>query len=311
MELRHLRYFIAVAEELHFRRAAARLHIAQPPLSIQIRELERELGVTLLARTHRRVDLTEAGRVFLDGARRTLTQLDAAISDAQRAERGQTGRLNIGFVSSSSYELLPRLLVAFRAIYPDVALHLQAATTNEQLAALDERRLDLGILRLPVNDGRLAWQVLAEEPLVTVLPVSHPLALLERTPLASLAQESFILYPRVDNPAIHDAIIACCHMAGFSPRITQETGDMQAITALVASGLGVALVIASPGLPALPGVTLRPLAGRDIPTWRIALAWRREPDPAPAVRAFVAVSAALTPEAWTIARGESLPEPDD
>jgi len=132
-----------------------------------------------------------------------------------------------------------------------------------------------------------------------------------RTPLASLAQESFILYPRGDNPAIHDAIIACCHLAGFSPRITQETGDMQAITALVASGLGVALVIASPWLSTLPGVALRPLAGRDIPTWRIALAWRREPVPAPAVRAFVAVSEALTTDAWPTARGESMPTPDD
>lgn len=310
MELRHLRYFIAVAEELHFGRAAIRLHIAQPSLSIQIRELERELGVTLLARTNRRVELTEAGRAFLDGARRTLIQLEEAISDAQRAERGQSGRLSVGFVSSASYELLPRLLSAFRAAYADVTLRLHAATTNEQLVALDERRLDLGLLRLPIDSTRYRWQVLADEPLVAIVPVSHPLAAQDLTPLSSLARESFILYPRADNPVIHDTIIACCHRAGFSPRITQETGDMQTITALVASGMGVALVIASPGLRAAPGVAIRPLAGHDIPVWQIALAWRSEPNPPPTIRAFVAMAEALSPQAGVFVGVEPPGGPD-
>lgn len=287
MELRHLRYFVAVAEELHFGRAAARLGIAQPPLSMQIRDLESEVGVRLLARTSRHVELTAAGRVFLDGARSILAELDGIISDTQRAQRGETGQLRMGFVSSAAYEVLPTLLRAFRDRYPDIVLRLHAATTLEQIEALRERRFDLGLLRLPIDDAGLAWHVITEEPLVAVLPASHARATREPVPLAALAHESFILYPRADNPAIHDAIIAQCHQAGFSPHITQESGDMQAITGLVASGIGIALVIASPGLRGAPGVVFQPLLGDNVPVWSLALAWRREREVAPAVRAFL------------------------
>lgn len=306
MELRHIRYFVAVAEELHFGRAAARLGIAQPPLSMQIRDLERELGVTLFARTNRRVELTAAGRVFLEGARRTLAQLDGAIHDTQRAHRGETGRLRIGFVSSATYEVLPSLLRAFRDSYPDVVTHLRSATTCEQVAALRERDLDLGVLRLPVTDETLEWRVITEEPLAAVLPATHPLARRDRTPLAALVHESFIMYPRSDNPEIHDTIIAQCQRAGFSPNITQESGSMHAITALVAGGLGVALVIAPPGLRDAPGVVFRPVTGDNTPVWRLALAWRREREMTPAVRAFLTSSDAVIERlhAWNAVGGD-------
>ena len=290
MELRHLRYFVVLAEELHFGRAAKRLFIAQPSLSIQIRDLEQDVGVPLLARTNRRVQLTEAGRAFLDGARRTLADADRAVQDAQRAHRGETGQLSFGFVGSAAYEVLPSLLRAFRAAYPDVELRLQSMTTKEQVTALAERRLDLGLLRLPLEETALSWRAVTSEPLVAVLPATHPLATRARVPLAALADEPFILYPRADSPAIRDAIIAVCHRAGFSPNIAQESGEMQTILGLVAGGIGVALVIAPAGYRGTGDVVFRPLEDEQAPMWEMALAWRADAEQPPVVRAFLSVS---------------------
>ncbi len=292
MELRHLRYFIAVAEELHFGRAATRLGIAQPPLSMQIRDLEREIGVRLLSRTHRRVELTDAGRVFLDGARRALTLVDATVTDAQRTQRGELGQLRLGFVSSATYATLPQLLRVFRERYPDVRTQLEAATTSEQVAAIRSGSLDIGLLRLPRGeslDPTLDWRVIAEEPLMALLPAEHP-AVAPRVSLAALAHEPFILYPRADNPQIYDSIINVCREAGLSPYVAQESGSMQVMTALVASGMGVALVIAPPGIRDTPDAVFRPLAGVDVPVWSLALAWRRASDLTPTVHAFLATA---------------------
>jgi len=288
MELRHLRYFVAVAEELHFGRAATRLHLAQPPLSRQIRALEDEVGVALLARTNRRVALTEAGRVFLEGARRTLAQADAAVGDARRAARGEIGRLALGFVGTATYDVLPRLLRAFRVASPDVVLELRSLTTGEQVAAFRERRLDIGLLRPPVDDPTLALRTIVREPLLAVLPDTHPLAGYARVPLGALADEPFILYRRASGPATHDRIVGACLRAGFSPAIVQETDEMQTMAGLVAGGLGVALMIAPVGAPHSAGVVYRPLEGAA-PTWEMALAWRRDNETA-VVRAFLAVS---------------------
>jgi DNA-binding transcriptional LysR family regulator len=290
MELRHLRYFIVVAEELHFGRAAHRLYISQPSLSIQIRDLERAVGVPLLVRTNRRVQLTEAGRVFLEGARRTLDQVDQAVKDAHRAHRGEIGLLTFGFVGSAAYEVLPSLLRAFRAANPDVELRLQSMTTKEQMAALAERRLDVGLLRLPVEEATLAWRVVTKEPLVSVLPATHPLAGQDRVPLGALADEPFILYPRADNPAIRDTIITLCHQAGFSPTIVQESGEMQTIVGLVAGGIGIALVIAPAGYHGTGEVAFKPLLEEQTPTWELALAWQHESEMLPVVRALLSVS---------------------
>ena len=290
MELRHLRYFVVVAEELHFGHAAERLHIAQPSLSIQIRQLEREVGAPLLDRTNRRVSLTAAGRVFLEGARRTLAQTEKMVEDTRRAHRGESGRLAFGFVGSAAYEVLPQLLRTFRAAYPDIELHLHSMATKEQLAALAERRLDLGLLRLPVDDARLSWRVVTREPLVAVLPNTHSLAAADRVPLAGLRRDPFILYPRADGPAIRDTIISLCHRAGFSPTIVQESGEMQTILGLVAGGIGVALIIAPEGYRGTSSVVFKPLQDKQTPTWEMALAWRHDGELSPVVGAFLAVS---------------------
>lgn len=288
MELRHLRYFVAVAEELHFGRAAARLHIAQPPLSRQIQLLERELGVSLFIRRHRRIELTTAGLVFLEGARRTLATAEIAGHDAQRAERGEIGRLALGFVGSATYAVLPALLRAFRMRYPEVELSLQAMTTQEQVAAFQQRRIQVGMLRPPVGERMLALRTVAREPLVVALPESHPLARHERVPLETLADEPLILYPRADGPGVHDAIVHLCRQAGFTPRIAQEAGEMQTIAGLVAGGIGVALVIAAIEHLHSWGVTYRPVDG-DIPSWELALAWRHD-EATTVVRVFLATA---------------------
>jgi DNA-binding transcriptional LysR family regulator len=290
MELRHLRYFQMVAEELHFGHAAQRLSITQPALSIQIRDLERAVGVPLLARTHRQVELTEAGRVFLESTRLILEQVDRAVHDAQRVGRGEMGELALGFVGSAAYEVLPRLLRAFRRAFPDVVLRLTSMTTQEQLAALAERRIDLGLLRLPVQESNLSWRQITSEPLVVVLPSTHPLAAVAKVPLRALADERFILYPRDDSPAIREAIVHLCHQAGFQPTIVQESREMQTILGLVAGGVGVALVIAPQGYRGLGDVVFKPLADEQAPYWDMALAWRSDREPSPVVQAFLSVS---------------------
>jgi DNA-binding transcriptional LysR family regulator len=273
MELRHLRYFVAVAEELHFGRAASRLHLAQPSLSRQVRDLERELGVPLLSRAHRRVALTTAGEAFLEGARLTLARAAEAAEEARRAHRGEVGRLRMGFVQSATFQALPRLLGTFRAAWPEVALELRAMTTLEQVAALRDRRIQLGLLRLPIDGRGIAMQVVSRDPLLVALPGDHRLAPSQRVPLAALAAEPFILYARSEGPGVRDAIVGVCLAAGFSPRVVQEASDTQTIVALVGAGLGISLLI-SPVPPAPDGaVVYRPLQ-EDLPPWELALAWR-------------------------------------
>jgi DNA-binding transcriptional LysR family regulator len=294
MELRHIRYFLVLAEELHFRRAARRLSITQPALSIQIRDLERSVGVPLLARTNRQVQLTEAGRAFLEGARLVVDQVDRAVQDAKRAGRGEIGELALGFVGSAAYVVLPELLRAFRKAYPQVTLRLASMTTKEQLAALAEHRLDLGLLRLPIDDSTLAWRRVTTEPLVAVLPSTHPQANEARIPLGTLANEHFILYPRADSPAIRDAIVSLCRGSGFSPTIAQESGEMQTILGLVAGGIGVALVIAPEGYRSVGDVVIKPLVeDQAAPRWDMALAWRRDREQRPVVQAFLSASEKL------------------
>lgn len=288
MELRHLRYFIAVAEELHFGRAAARLHVAQPPLSRQIQLLERELGVSLFIRRNRRIELTTAGQVFLEGAHQTVNTAELAIHDAQRASRGEIGRLALGFVESAAYTVLPTLLRTFRMRYPNVELSLQAMTTQEQVADFQERGIQIGILRPPVGERMLALHTVAREPLVVVVPESHPLAQSDRVSLAALANEPLIVYPRSYGPGIHDAIVSQCVQSGFTPHIVQEVANMTTIAGLVAAGIGVALVIAPIEHLYSRGVAYRQVDG-DIPSWELALAWRRD-DTSTVVRAFLSTA---------------------
>jgi DNA-binding transcriptional LysR family regulator len=272
VEVRHLRYFVTVAEELHFGRAAERLHMAQPPLSQQIRQLETQLGFQLFHRTQRRVSLTEAGQVFLQHSQDLLQQLERAIEAGRQASRGEVGKLAIGFVSSATYSLLPPILHEFRDRVPQVNLTLRELTTDQQVRWLAENRLDVGFIRPPIDDPQLRTQVILQEPLVVALPHRHPLAQTPRIPLASLATEPFILFPRRLAPGLYDQVISLCQSAQFSPKVVQEAIQMQTIVGLVAANMGVAIVPVSIQNLGRTGVVYRPLQ-ETTPQAAIALMW--------------------------------------
>lgn len=243
MELRLLRYYVAVAEELHFSRAAVRLGMAQPPLSQQIRRLEEELGVQLLTRSKRHVALTEPGRQFLASARELLAGVDRAVSQVQRMARGEVGRIRIGMLSSVAYgDALPRVLRAFRQQYPAVSIALQELSSGEQLAALREDRIQVGFLRPPVAGAEFQLHPFLREPLVAVLPAEHPLAGRRRIPLKALAGDGFIVVPRDMALGGLDLVLGACLKAGFSPRVAQEAMELQSVIGYVAAGFGVSLL---------------------------------------------------------------------
>jgi DNA-binding transcriptional LysR family regulator len=275
MELRHLHYFVAVAEELHFGRAAERLQMAQPPLSQQIRQLEDELGVQLFYRTKRHVQITEAGYVFLQEARQTLTQAEQAIAAARKASRGELGRLVIGFVGSATSDILPTLIRAFHERYPEVELHLRELTTAQQLRAFRDERIHVGILRPPIHDDTLRIETVFKEPLIVALPERHPLSSQEQIPIEALTREHFILFPRQQGSGLYDQIISLCQRAGFSPQIMQEAIQMQTILGLVASGLGISLVPASTQHLRNTGLIYRELQTSTAYV-EMALAWSKE-----------------------------------
>ncbi|HHP7244039.1 MAG TPA: LysR family transcriptional regulator [Elainellaceae cyanobacterium] len=287
MELRHLRYFVAVAEELHFGRAAERLHIAQPPLSQQIRQLEEQLGFELFHRTKRSVKLTEAGRVFLDECQLVFRHLDQAIRAGQQASRGEIGKLVVGFVSSAAYSVLPPILNQFRNQFPGVDLTLKELTTDQQVQWLRDQRIDIGFVRPPVEDAELERVTILQEPLVVALPVGHALTQSPDISLRSLSSESFILFPRPLAPGLYDQIISLCQHGGFSPNVVQEAIQMQTIVSLVAAQMGVAIVPQSIQNLQRTGVVYQPF---DAPTPKaaIALAWRRQ-DSSPTVQQFLEI----------------------
>ncbi|BDG01886.1 LysR substrate-binding domain-containing protein [Anaeromyxobacter oryzae] len=288
MELRHLRYFVAVAEELHFGRAAARLGIAQPPLSQQIRQLEDELGAELLVRARRRVALTEAGRVFLAEARGILQRAAAAVTAARRAARGETGSLAVGVVASATYGLVPRVFRTFRARHPDVAVSLAVMSTGAQVAALRAGQIQLGLARPPFGDETLVADALVEEPVVAALAADHALAARRALRLRALAAEPFVLFPRDRRPGWYDFVLGVCRGAGFQPVVGQEAPDLATAMALVAAGLGVTLVPASVRDLRREGVAYRPL-GPPAPRTTL-LALRRPGDALPVVDRFLAVA---------------------
>lgn len=293
MELRHLRYFVAVGDALNFGRAALALHIAQPPLSRAIRALEAELGTALFDRGARGVRLTGAGAALLPEARRLLRDAEAFREGARQYAAGAAGTLSIGFVSTAAYNVLPRIVPAFRARRPGVRLALREATSDVQPVALASGELDVGFLIPGALDAALAYAPLHREPLIAALPARRrwPAPL----PVRALAREPFILFPREVAPILHDAIVALCRKAGYAPRIGQEAIQMQTIVSLVAGGMGVSLVPASLEHMRREGVVYRPLAERG-PRVEIGLAWRASDD-SPLTRAFVAEAmAASTPE---------------
>jgi len=246
MELRHLRYFIAVAEELHFGRAAARLCIAQPPLSQQIQQLEREIGFTLFSRSSRRVELTPAGRVYLEEVRSSMGSLEKAVLNGRRVARGEVGRLAVGFVGTATFSLLPDVLRRFRNLYPEVELTLRELVSARQVQALRERRIQVGFARPAILDTPdIVCETVATESFVAALPESHRLAQANLIPLAALAEDEFVLFPRSPKPSYGDLLFKICEEAGFHPNVTQETAEIQTAISLVAGGMGVTLVPSS------------------------------------------------------------------
>lgn len=288
MELRHLRYFVAVAEEGNFRRAAEKLRMSQPPLSQQVKDLEREIGAALFERSGRGVRLTHAGSMFLVEARRTLEQAGQAAQTAARAQRGEIGHLSIGFVGSATYEALPRMLRAFRVGYPEVGLELQTMSTLQQLSAFREGRIQLGILRPPV-DGDLFTRTITRESLVAVIPADHPLSEKKPLSLADFAGEDFILWPRDHDPHALVQILSLCQKADFSPNVVQQSAELQTITGLVAAGVGVSLLIGNPKhLLRHDGVVHKTIEAPPA-HWELSVAWR-EDEHSPVVQAFLEVA---------------------
>ena len=276
MELRHLRAFVAVAEERHFGRAAERLHMAQPPLSQQIRRLERELKVELFHRTTRRVELAPAGTVLYERAKQILSDADGAADEAQRAARGEVGRLAFGFTGSATYALLPKLATALRTQLPGVELELQGEMlTPAQVSGLEDGSLDLGLLRPPVRRPGLKVEPVLTEPLVAVLPQQHPLAKHGAIDVADLEHEPFVAYPSHFRSVLHDAVERAC---GFKPNVALEVSETATLVSFVAAGIGVSLVPRTVTRFTVEGAVYRPLSK---PTQvELALAYRQE-DTAP------------------------------
>ncbi|MFH8515429.1 LysR family transcriptional regulator [Streptomyces gelaticus] len=294
MELRHLTAFVAVAEELHFGRAAKRLQMAQPPLSQQIRRLEKELGVQLFERNTRSVRLTSAGESFLQPVRTVLDDLDTAVRAAKAAGRGECGRVTIGFAGASSHETLPLLTRAVRAAHPALELVMRGQTyANVALDRVADGSLDLGFVRLPVTRPGVAYRVIDEEELVCALPSDHPLARLESVPIGVLAEEPFVSFPANTGSTVRDTMVEACEAAGFNPRVVQEAPDSYTILALVAAGVGVTLTVTSVQHIQQNGLVYRPLTGPPI-RLRAALAWRADTASA-ALRAVLAVAEEALP----------------
>ncbi len=284
MDLRHLRYFVAVAETLNFGRAARALHIAQPPLSRAINGLEAELGAELFRRSTRGVHLTAVGAALLPEARRLLRDADALREGARHLADGDVGTLAIGFISTAIFGVLPQVIRGFRRARPGVTLNLQETTSDQVPAALRAGALDFGFIVPGPADPALVYTPLTWEPLIAALPAQRRWP--ARVSLADLAEEAFLLFPREAGVSLYDTIVGFCRREGFTPRIEQEAIQMQTIVSLVAAGMGVSLVPASLRRMRRVGVVYRPLAQKS-PAVEIGLA-QRAGDDAPLVRAFVA-----------------------
>ena len=288
-ELRQLRYFVTVAEELHFGRAAQRLHMTQPPLSQAIQQLENSLGTSLFERTRRSVALTAAGRALLPEARRLLQDADGLKALALRAATGESGRLSLAFVTSADYSVVPQALRKFRLAFPSVHIELQEATTDVQLELLADRKLDLGILIPPLPDKlktELDYLPLISEPLVLVLTEGSDITRIKgKIPLSRCADQPLIIFPRRLAPAFYDQILGCFRDAGLTPHIGQEAIQMQTIVGLVSAGMGIALVPQSVSNLKRPGVEYRAFREHS-PLVETGLAWRRDND-SPVLAAFL------------------------
>ena len=294
MELRHLRYFVAVAEELHFTRAAERLGIKQPPLSLQIRQLEQEVGTPLFRRLTRGVELTESGLLLLEKARDILHDVEQTKVSVQRRARGETGRIRLGFADATYVNpLIPALIADYRLNYPEVAISMETNPTPRLIAGLNNGEIDLAFIRPPVGDSDgLGIDLVVEEPMLIIVPAAHPLTRKGSVPLAALANETWILRPRSMGPGLYDEFIACCHRAGFSPKIDHEAIGHEAsagpsVLLGVTAGFGISIVPQSLQQIHAAGIAYLRIRGDGLRA-RTSLAYRRN-DHSAAVRNFVAL----------------------
>jgi DNA-binding transcriptional LysR family regulator len=277
MELRHLRYAIAIAEEQNFTRAAERLGIQQPPLSQQIRQLEQELGIPLFRRLTRKVELTEAGASFLADARAILEQVERAKSSAQRFSRGESGRIRIGFAGATYFQPeVTALIRDYRARYPGVQLMPEQSNTALLVEGLRTGEIDVAFVRPPIGgaDG-LNTQLLVEEDMLVALPATHRLSRQASLSLSALAEETFILFPRAISPGLYDNLIAAFHQAGFSPRLGQEAPQIASIVPMIDAGFGISLVPRSVSQIRTAGVSYVPIAA-PVPAAPIGIAYRQD-----------------------------------
>lgn len=260
MELRQLRYFVAVAEELHFGRAAERLHMSQPPLSTQVRRLEREIGADLLRRSTRRVTLTTAGEAFYARALSVLEALDAAVEEAREADAGRRGALRVGFVSSANFSVLPPAIRSFREDRPGVRLDLRPLPSSEQIAALHAGTIDLGLLRLPALGTGLRLETVLSEPFVVVVPRWHRLAERQALDISDFADEPMVLFPYQQMPGFVGQVLQMFDAAGRAPRIAQQAIHHETAIGLVAAGVGLSILPASAARISTPDVRCVPLS---------------------------------------------------
>jgi DNA-binding transcriptional LysR family regulator len=290
VELRHIRYFLAVAQERHFTKAAAKVGIGQPPLSQQIKDLEAEVGAALFHRSAHGAELTEAGKAFLAGVREMPLIAERATMAARRAARGELGSLRVGFTSTATFNVVvPSAIRNFRRAYPEIYLTLEEANTTRLVAGLREGTLDAVFLRPGTPDtGELQLRRLSDEPMVVALPKRHPAAGRQEIDLALLKDDPFLLFPREIAPTIYDTIVDACRKAGFEPIIGQVAPHFTSIVNLVAAELGVSIVPASMMQVRVTGIAYRRIAGQS-PTTRLALAYRQG-ETSPVVRNFIARS---------------------
>jgi DNA-binding transcriptional LysR family regulator len=294
MELRHLRYFLALAEELNFTRAAKRLSIAQPPLTRQIRQLEQEMGIELIDRSSYRIELTRAGAAFAGEIARILGELRVAVAHAKRTARGALSQVRVGFTESASFNpLVTTAFRSFRAKHPEIEVSLEERQSLELCKGLREERIDVAFVRPPLkNQAGIALDILQEEDMLVVVPNTHRLAGARLVDLQDLEKESFILYPRAVRPGLADAVVAACERAGFSPRIEQYAPQLSATINLVAASLGISIVPQSMRGLQPNAVAYIPIRGRPVQA-QLGVAFRMDETSA-AVLQFIRLAKSIT-----------------
>jgi DNA-binding transcriptional LysR family regulator len=295
MELRHLRYFVVLAEELNFGRAAARLHISQPPLTRQIQQLEEKIGACLFLRTTRGVELTTAGKTLLEEAQRILGMVKVATERTGKAARGQIGRLDVGIFGSAILNHIPRLLLEFRNHYPEVEIALYPMTKAEQLEALRAHQITVGFNRHVPKEADIVVETVYFEPLVIALNRKHPLAQQKSIRIADIVDQPLIVYPRNTRTSFAQDVLSLIHEEGGVPQVVQEVADVVTAIALVASGFGICVTPQAASSLKLPGVVYRQIKAEQPPSIELACLYRQD-DQSPILAAFLDIVRKLLPD---------------